>query len=55
MTTVTIDQVRKRAEADARTFGLYLTPDPEHLQMFLKLAPNAPEAPKCKALLQAVR
>lgn len=27
----------------------------EHLQMFLKLAPNAPEAPKCKALLQAVR
>jgi len=26
----------------------------EHLQMFLKLAPNAPEAPKCKALLRAV-
>ncbi|RPI28411.1 MAG: tetratricopeptide repeat protein [Acidobacteria bacterium] len=27
----------------------------EHLQMFLKLAPNAPEAPKCKALLRAVQ
>jgi ferredoxin-thioredoxin reductase catalytic subunit len=36
MTAVTLDQVRKRAEADARTFGLYLTPDPELLQMFLE-------------------
>jgi tetratricopeptide (TPR) repeat protein len=27
----------------------------EHLQMFLKLAPNAPEAPKCRALLRAVQ
>jgi tetratricopeptide (TPR) repeat protein len=27
----------------------------EHLQMFLKLAPNSPEAPKCRALLRAVQ
>jgi regulator of sirC expression with transglutaminase-like and TPR domain len=27
----------------------------EHLQMFLKLAPTAPEAAKCKALLRAVQ
>ncbi len=36
MTAVTLDQVRKRAEADARTFGYYLTPDPQLLQMFLE-------------------
>ncbi len=36
MTTVTIEAVRARAEADARTFGYYLTPDPELLQMFLE-------------------
>lgn len=26
----------------------------EHLQMFLRLAPDAPEAPRCKSLLRAV-
>ncbi len=36
MTSITIDQVRKRAEADARTYGYQLTPDPELLQMFLE-------------------
>ena len=36
MTTITLDQVRARAEADARTFGYYLTPDPELLKMFLE-------------------
>jgi ferredoxin-thioredoxin reductase catalytic chain len=36
MTTITIDQVRKRAEADAQTYGYNLTPDPELLQMFLE-------------------
>jgi ferredoxin-thioredoxin reductase catalytic chain len=36
MTTVSIDSVRARAEADARTFGYYLTPDPELLQAFFE-------------------
>jgi ferredoxin-thioredoxin reductase catalytic subunit len=36
MTTITIEAVRARAEADARTFGYYLTPDPELLKMFLE-------------------
>jgi ferredoxin-thioredoxin reductase catalytic chain len=34
--TVTIEQVRRRAEADAKTYGYYLTPQPELLQMFLE-------------------
>jgi ferredoxin-thioredoxin reductase catalytic chain len=34
--TVTIDFVRKRAEADAKTYGYYLTPQPDLLQMFLE-------------------
>lgn len=34
--TITIEQVRKRAEADAKTYGYYLTPQPELLQMFLE-------------------
>lgn len=34
--TVTIEYVRRRAEADARTYGYYLTPDPQLLQMFLE-------------------
>jgi len=34
--TITIDQVRKRAEADAKTYGLYLIPDPDLLQAFLE-------------------
>jgi ferredoxin-thioredoxin reductase catalytic chain len=34
--TITIDQVRKRAEADAKTYGLNLIPDPELLQAFLE-------------------
>ncbi|MCW4028319.1 MAG: ferredoxin:glutaredoxin reductase [Candidatus Bathyarchaeota archaeon] len=34
--TLTLEQVRKRAEADAKTFGYYLTPQPDLLQMFLE-------------------
>jgi ferredoxin-thioredoxin reductase catalytic chain len=33
---ITIEQVRQRAEADAKTYGYYLTPDPELLQAFLE-------------------
>ena len=33
---ITIEQVRKRAEADARTYGYNLIPDPELLQAFLE-------------------
>jgi ferredoxin-thioredoxin reductase catalytic subunit len=33
---ITIEQVRRRAEADAKTYGYYLTPQPELLQMFLE-------------------
>ena len=36
MTPITLDQVRKRAEADANTYGYQLTPDPELLKMFLE-------------------
>lgn len=36
MNIVTIEQVRRRAEADAKTYGYYLTPQPELLQMFLE-------------------
>jgi ferredoxin-thioredoxin reductase catalytic subunit len=32
LTQVTIEQVRKRAESDAKTFGYYLTPDSDLLQ-----------------------
>jgi ferredoxin-thioredoxin reductase catalytic chain len=32
----TIERVRKRAEADARTYGYYLTPDPDLLQGLLE-------------------
>ena len=32
----TIEEVRRRAEADAKTFGYYLTPQPELLQGFLE-------------------
>ena len=32
----TIEQVRQRAEADAKTYGYYLTPDPELLTAFLE-------------------
>jgi len=32
----TLEQVRKRAEADAKTYGYYLTPQPELLQGFLE-------------------
>ena len=32
----TIEQVRQRAEADAKTYGYYLTPDPELLNAFLE-------------------
>jgi ferredoxin-thioredoxin reductase catalytic subunit len=35
LTGVTIEQVRKRAEADAKTYGYYLTPDAELLQGLL--------------------
>jgi ferredoxin-thioredoxin reductase catalytic chain len=33
---ITIEMVRKRAEADAQTFGYHLTPDPDLLQGFLE-------------------
>ncbi len=33
---ITIEEVRRRAEADAKTFGYYLTPQPELLQGFLE-------------------
>ena len=36
MTPLTIDFVRKRAEADAKTYGYYLTPQQDLLQMFLE-------------------
>ncbi len=36
MTEITIDMVRKRAEADAKTYGYYLIPDPDLLQGFLE-------------------
>jgi ferredoxin-thioredoxin reductase catalytic subunit/rubredoxin len=36
LSSVTIEQVRRRAEADAKTYGYYLTPQPEMLQMFLE-------------------
>ena len=34
--TITIEQVRRRAELDARTFGYYLIPDADFLQGFLE-------------------
>jgi ferredoxin-thioredoxin reductase catalytic subunit len=33
---ITLDQVRKRAEADAKTYGYYLTPQLDLLQMFIE-------------------
>lgn len=36
MTEITIDMVRKRAEADAKTYGYYLIPDPYLLQALLE-------------------
>jgi ferredoxin-thioredoxin reductase catalytic chain len=33
---ITLEQVRKRAEADAKTYGYYLTPQPNLLQAFLQ-------------------
>ena len=36
MTEITIDMVRKRAEADAKTYGYHLVPEPELLQAFLE-------------------
>ena len=36
MTQITLDHVRKRAEADAKTYGYYLTPQQNLLQMFLE-------------------
>ena len=36
MTQISIDAVRARAEADARTNGYYLVPDQELLQLFLE-------------------
>lgn len=32
----TIEETRKRAEIDAKTYGYYLTPQPDLLQMFLE-------------------
>jgi len=36
LTQTTIEKVRKRAEADAKTFGYYLTPDADLLQGLLE-------------------
>jgi ferredoxin-thioredoxin reductase catalytic subunit/rubredoxin len=36
MTEITIDMVRKRAEADAKTYGYHLVPDPDLLKAFLE-------------------
>jgi ferredoxin-thioredoxin reductase catalytic chain len=36
LTPITIDQVKRRAEADAKTFGYYLTPDTDLLQGLLE-------------------
>jgi ferredoxin-thioredoxin reductase catalytic subunit/predicted Zn-ribbon and HTH transcriptional regulator len=33
---ITLDHVRKRAQNDARTYGYYLTPQPELLEAFLE-------------------
>lgn len=35
MSPITLEQVQKRAEADAKTYGYYLVPQQELLQMFL--------------------
>jgi ferredoxin-thioredoxin reductase catalytic chain len=34
--TISIDQVHRRAEADAKTYGYYLVPDPDLLSAFLE-------------------
>ncbi len=36
MTAITLEMVLQRAEADARTYGYYLNPDPEFLQSLLE-------------------
>jgi ferredoxin-thioredoxin reductase catalytic subunit len=36
LTPISLAHVRQRAEADARTYGYYLTPDPDLLQGFLE-------------------
>jgi ferredoxin-thioredoxin reductase catalytic subunit len=36
LSPITLEQVRKRAEADAKTYGYYLVPQQELLQMFLE-------------------
>jgi ferredoxin-thioredoxin reductase catalytic subunit len=36
MTEITLEKVRQRAEADARTNGYYLNPDPKFLQSLLE-------------------
>ena len=36
MNEISLNSVRRRAEADARTYGYFLTPDPELLTMFLE-------------------
>ena len=36
MTEITLEMVRQRAEADARTNGYYLNPDPKFLQSLIE-------------------
>jgi ferredoxin-thioredoxin reductase catalytic subunit len=36
MTEITLEKVRQRAEADSRTYGYYLNPDPKFLQSLLE-------------------
>ena len=50
----TIDQVRKKAESDAKTYGYYLTPQPDLLQMFiegLKVNEDRYDYPSCPCRL----
>jgi ferredoxin-thioredoxin reductase catalytic chain len=54
----TIEQVRKRAEADARTYGYYLAPDPDLLQGLLeglKVNEDRYGYPSCPCRLAAGR
>ena len=58
MKEITIDMVRKRAEADAKTFGYYLIPDPDLLQAFfegLKVNEERYGYPSCPCRLASGR
>ena len=53
---ITIDQIRKRAEADAKTYGYYLTPQEDLRQMFfegLKINEDRYRYPLCPCRLSS--